>query len=70
MTIQKRFLPTVALVICAAAAYSQRQGPPELGSPLPGLSTEDVALFEAGKADFLEVEGPTDGLGPAFNGRS
>jgi CxxC motif-containing protein (DUF1111 family) len=37
---------------------------------LPGLSTEDVALFEAGKADFLEVEGPTDGLGPAFNGRS
>jgi CxxC motif-containing protein (DUF1111 family) len=70
MTIQKRFLQTAILAICAAAVYSQRQGPPELGSPLPGLSTEDVALFEAGKADFLEVEGPTDGLGPAFNGRS
>ena len=70
MTIRKQLLPLTAVVICAAAAFSQRDAAAPLGSPLPGLSSADLALFEAGKDDFLEVEGVSDGLGPAFNGRS
>lgn len=70
MTKQMRIALAVTFVICAAAAFSQRQTALGLGEALPGLSTEDLALFEAGRADFLEVEGPADGLGPAFNGRS
>jgi CxxC motif-containing protein (DUF1111 family) len=37
------------------------------GNPLPGLTTSQLALFNVGKADFLEAEGIGDGLGPRFN---
>jgi CxxC motif-containing protein (DUF1111 family) len=40
------------------------------GDPLPGLSTELLARFEAGKEEFEEVETPADGLGPVFNAPS
>lgn len=40
------------------------------GSPLPGLSTEQLKAFDIGKDDFEEIEGVEDGLGPAFNGVS
>ena len=55
-------LIAVALVF-AAAGFSQRDTTPPVGSPLAGLSPEDAALFAAGKADFLDVESPADGLG-------
>lgn len=42
----------------------------EPGSPLPGLSPQEVELFRMGLADFSEVESAEDGLGPAFNGTS
>lgn len=38
------------------------------GDPLPGLSAEERARFDAGKDAFEEVETPADGLGPVFNG--
>jgi CxxC motif-containing protein (DUF1111 family) len=41
-----------------------------LGDPLPGLSTEESARFDAGKDAFEEVEAVADGLGPVFNGTS
>lgn len=40
------------------------------GSPLPGLSAQELELFRAGREDFSEVESAEDGLGPAFNGTS
>ncbi|MBI2686186.1 MAG: hypothetical protein HYX27_07710 [Acidobacteria bacterium] len=70
MRIYKRFAQAAAALLFAAVVYSQREAPPPVGGPLPGLSASDAALFEAGKEDFLEVETPEDGLGPAFNGRS
>jgi CxxC motif-containing protein (DUF1111 family) len=42
----------------------------DFGDPLPGLSTELLARFEAGKEEFEEVETPADGLGPVFNAAS
>jgi CxxC motif-containing protein (DUF1111 family) len=40
------------------------------GDPLPGLSPSEFSLFRLGLDDFLEVETPEEGLGPAFNGTS
>jgi CxxC motif-containing protein (DUF1111 family) len=41
-----------------------------LGNPLPRLSHAELGLFDAGLAQFDEVEGPADGLGPVFNDTS
>jgi CxxC motif-containing protein (DUF1111 family) len=38
-----------------------------LGDALPGLTAEELALFEAGKEEFEEVETIEEGLGPVFN---
>ena len=37
------------------------------GDPLPGLTADELALFQQGKDVFEEVEGVADGLGPVFN---
>jgi CxxC motif-containing protein (DUF1111 family) len=70
MTLSNPLTRAAAAILFITAGFSQRQAPPPLGVPLQGLSQSDLALFEAGKKDFLEVEEPADGLGPAFNGRS
>jgi len=44
-----------------------RGGSPGAGDPLPGLADSQLAMFEAGKEDFEEVEGVGDGLGPRFH---
>src|SRR5215212_131876 len=43
---------------------------PQFGNGLPGLSAEQIALFNEGRDEFREPEGVDDGLGPVFNGRS
>lgn len=44
-----------------------RGGPAAAGGPLPGLSGDQQAFFDAGLDDFAEVEGVGEGLGPRFN---
>ena len=63
------------LIILAAttgAAYAQvdpgvRPGGAGAGGPLPGLTANELAFFDAGRDDFAEAEGVGDGLGPRFN---
>src|SRR2546428_9979605 len=60
------------LVACVAATQGGkdpgvRGGPAGAGGPLPGLTSAELAFFEAGLAAFLEVEAVKDGLGPRFN---
>jgi len=55
-------------LIAVAAGLAQDVAFP--GNPLPGLTPQELELFRAGRADFLEVEGADDGLGPMFNGTS
>jgi CxxC motif-containing protein (DUF1111 family) len=43
---------------------------PNAGEPLASLTPAQLAAFNEGRADFLEVERASDGLGPVFNGRS
>lgn len=57
-------------VLCAFLLAGQ-SGPHVVpGSPLPGLSPQELELFRMGSEDFSEVESAADGLGPAFNGTS
>ena len=45
-----------------------RQPPaPQVGGPLAGLTAAELAAFDAGKDEFLNVETPESGLGPIFN---
>ncbi len=41
-----------------------------IGAPLPGLSAEQLARFEAGRAIFRYPYSPEEGLGPRFNENS
>jgi CxxC motif-containing protein (DUF1111 family) len=44
-----------------------RDGTAGAGSPLPGLTSAELAFFQAGREAFLAVQGVKDGLGPRFN---
>lgn len=55
-------LTLAALMICAGCAK-----PPKPGEPLAGLTPEERALFDRGKARFTTVFTPETGLGPVFN---
>src|SRR5262245_20507557 len=48
-----------------------RGGPVGAGNPLPGLTEEELAFFNDGRARFMEIESVTGdedtGLGPRFN---
>jgi len=51
-----------AVILCAGCAK-----PPKPGEPLVGLTPEERALFDRGKARFTTVFTPGTGLGPTFN---
>ena len=56
----------------AALALSLMGGnaPPQFGDPLPGLTRDQLARFQAGKAVFDTNFDPPGGLGPVFNDTS
>jgi CxxC motif-containing protein (DUF1111 family) len=45
-----------------------RGGPPGAGAPIAGLTHYQISYFQAGAADFAEIDAVEDGLGPRFNG--
>jgi CxxC motif-containing protein (DUF1111 family) len=65
----------VLVTVAGASAQLPAKDPGVRGStlavvspmPLPGLTASEKALFDAGLADFKEVETVADGLGPRFN---
>lgn len=66
----KRPLLAFGLSILGGLSLSQTQRTILPGDPMPGITAHELELFRLGREDFLEVEEPEDGLGPAFNGRS
>ncbi len=49
-------------------AQDPRQAPAAPGDPLPGLTPREFEEFRLGLDDFREIEDPSEGLGPLFNG--
>ncbi len=60
----------IVLAACAIAFGGRRAAATGPGDPLPGLSAEERARFDAGRQAFEQVETADDGLGPVFNGTS
>jgi CxxC motif-containing protein (DUF1111 family) len=67
-------LVAVCLLVCAWLSLATRathsQAGTRLGDPLPGLTTEQLALFREGKTVFEKEFKADEGLGPTFNGIS
>lgn len=64
-----------AVLLVAACSAPPPPAEPEvraaaLGDPLPGLTPEELARFEAGKAAFARVFLEEEGLGPVYNENS
>src|SRR5215813_11390605 len=57
------------LLLAQWRTHSQTLGS-NLTNPLPGLTTAQLADFNAGLAEFGAVETIADSLGPVFNGKS
>src|SRR5215813_6539273 len=57
------------LLLAQWRTHSQTLGS-NLTNPLPGLTTAQLADFNAGLAEFRSVETIDEGLGPVFNGKS
>jgi CxxC motif-containing protein (DUF1111 family) len=82
MTKTRLALAMLAVLLCllmgvVSAPYAQlhlrardpgpRGGPDAAGGPLPGLTAQQLAIFEAGQTEFTDEESASDGLGPRFN---
>ena len=59
---------TVALVWIVATINVSGQLPAGAGDPLPGITPREFEEFRLGMDDFKEIEQPSEGLGPLFNG--
>jgi CxxC motif-containing protein (DUF1111 family) len=57
-------------VLAAAAMVATGSSATGFGDPLPGLTPAQQTAFQNGKAAFVKVETPADGLGPIFNENS
>jgi CxxC motif-containing protein (DUF1111 family) len=58
----------VSLVWIATTLGMSAQLPPGAGDPLPGITPAEFEAFRIGLDDFVEIEQPSEGLGPLFNG--
>ena len=63
-------LSSAALIVFVSGLLFAQLRTPMPGDPIPGLTPVEFEEFRLGLDDFLEVETPEEGLGPAFNGTS
>lgn len=72
MNAPNRALVAVALFAAAAFAHPPAQPlpPVPIGSPVPGLTAQQQALFAAGKAAYEKEFTVAEGLGPTFNAKA
>ncbi|MBZ0119834.1 MAG: hypothetical protein K8H88_22790 [Sandaracinaceae bacterium] len=61
---------SLALIPVGSDPAEARRDPPPPGGPLPGLTAEQLALFEAGREVFLHEFTAEEGLGPIYNERA
>lgn len=59
--------PSAESVDSVSAPVAVAGSAPDFGEPLANLTADELARFDAGLDDFLEVEEVADGLGPMFN---
>lgn len=67
MKASKHVLLLLSIGLFLTAAKAQQTSNTQLGSPLPGLTSDQLTRFTQGQDAFSQVESVTDGLGPVFN---
>ena len=67
MSLRARTAPVVLVLVAACGELAPQPAPADPGDPLPGLTSEERARFDAGKALFARVFQEDAGLGPRFN---
>ncbi|HKW68308.1 MAG TPA: di-heme oxidoredictase family protein [Terriglobales bacterium] len=70
MKASKWFVMLLSFGLFLVPAYAQQTSNTQLGSPLPGLTSDQLTRFTQGQDAFSTVEGVTDGLGPVFNDKA
>jgi len=63
------WLPVCAVLACTCSTYAVDLQP-KMGEPLAGLSVPEIALFMAGKAQFVRIPTIEEGRGPLLNQNS
>ncbi len=63
---ESRTLVTLGALLLSGVASSQ-EAQPRMGQPLPGLTAQELALFEEGRTAFVAPLLPSEGAGPVFN---
>lgn len=61
---------TASATELGATSFSTQVTGTTLGAPLSGLDADLLARFNVGRAEFMEVDGVNEGLGPVFNDAS
>lgn len=61
-------LAGVAAALILTVLRTFAQSPVAPGDPLPGVTPREFEEFRLGLEDFREIEEPSEGLGPLFNG--
>jgi CxxC motif-containing protein (DUF1111 family) len=67
MKASKYVLLLLSVGFLLTTAQAQQTSNTQLGSPLPGLTSDQLNRFTQGQDAFSTVEGVADGLGPVFN---
>jgi hypothetical protein len=67
MKASKWFLTLLSFGLFLVPANAQQTSNAQLGSPLPGLTSDQLTRFTQGQDAFSIVEDVADGLGPVFN---
>jgi len=62
-----RLSPSHTAQFRGARVPGVRKGPDGAGGMLPGLTAEQIEMFNTGLDEFVEEETVNDGLGPRFN---
>jgi len=70
MKASKWFVMLLSFGLFLVPANAQQISSIPVGSPLPGLTSDQLTRFTQGQDAFSTVEGVTDGLGPVFNDNS
>lgn len=61
---------TLSLSLLATLAFGHPPAPTPIGAPVPGLSSAQLALFQAGKVAYEKDFTVAEGLGPLFRERA
>jgi CxxC motif-containing protein (DUF1111 family) len=66
----RRMVTSGLVVLALLGAAAGADSFPNSGTPLSGVTMDEIKLLQLGRSTFLDVQDVSHGLGPAYNGTS